>query len=378
LGKGVAQTLLAQGETRVCEVSPQRTVQYCRHGRSQDKTDDVDALASARLLVAEGEHLPVVRRDDLSAELRLLSDHRDNMLAERTRLINQLRAQMLQVTPLYKEESGLLTEARGVQYGRDLVVPAANRVLHTRLLIVHQLTTQLVSLDREIAAKRPGGAVGRGPKRYYVEIHPEEIRGFLDLVTHPWVAAVSRAVLGPDYKIVEIGFDVPLPGAVDQPWHRDFPAPEDTLTRRRLNSLAFNLTTVDVCEDMGPFEVAPGTQWDDPTLFEHDMFPPKALYGRYEQRAQRKMLRMGDISARSALTIHRGTANHSDKQRPALVLGVDAPGANNAERHDLQLSWAYDETLPESVRQHLTCRVVERLEPIVQGHTIEGLMMGEA
>jgi len=228
------------------------------------------------------------------------------------------------------------------------------------------------------ALKRPGGAVGRGPKRYYVEIHPEGIRGFLDLVTHPWVVAVSRAVLGPDYKIVEIGFDVPLPGAVDQPWHRDFPVPEDTLTGRRLNSLAFNLTTVDVCEDMGPFEVAPGTQWDDPTTFEHGMFPPKTLYGRYLERAQRKMPRMGDISARSALTIHRGTKNHSDKQRPALVLGVDAPGAINAERHDLQCSRAYDETLPESVRQHLTCRVVERLEPIVQAHSIEGLMMGEA
>ena len=36
------------------------------------------------------------------------------------------------------------------------------------------------------ALQRPGGAVGRGPKRHYVEIHPEDIRGFIDLVTHPW------------------------------------------------------------------------------------------------------------------------------------------------------------------------------------------------
>jgi len=228
------------------------------------------------------------------------------------------------------------------------------------------------------ALDRPGGAVGRGRHRYYVEIHPEDIRGFVDLVTHPWVVAVCKAVLGPDYKVVEIGFDVPLPGALDQPWHRDFPAPEDTLTGRRLNSLAFNLTTVDVSADMGPFEVAPGTQWDDPTEFEHGMFPPKSFYGRYEGRAQRKTPKMGDISARSVLTIHRGTENHSDKQRPALVLGVDAPGANNAERHDLQLSRTYYEALPEAVRQHITCRVVEKLEPIVQGHTIEGLMMGDA
>lgn len=230
----------------------------------------------------------------------------------------------------------------------------------------------------EDALRRPGGAVGRGPKRHYVEIHPEDIRGFKELITHPWVTAVSEAVLGKDYKIVEIGFDVPNPGAMDQPWHRDFPAPPETIIGRRINSLAFNLTAVDVFEDMGPFEIAPGTQWDLPTDFEHEMFPPKSFYPRYLARAERKMPMRGDISVRSALTIHRGTANHSNKARPVLVLGVDAPDARNAERHDLQMTHAYYEALPEWIKPHITCRLVDRLEPIVQGHTIEGLMMGEA
>jgi hypothetical protein len=230
----------------------------------------------------------------------------------------------------------------------------------------------------EDALQRPGGAVGRGPKRHYVEIHPEDIRGFVDLCMHPWVIAVCEAVLGPDYKIVEIGFDVPNPGSMDQPWHRDFPAPDDTIIGRRLNSLAFNLTLVDVEENMGPFEIAPGTQWDLPEGFQHGMFPARELWSRYQQRAQKKYPKMGDISARSALTIHRGTANQSNKARPALVLGVDAPGGINAERHDLQITRNYFERLPEFLKQHLTYRLVDQLEPIVQGHTIEGLMMGEA
>src|SRR5437763_2378752 len=87
------------------------------------------------------------------------------------------------------------------------------------------------------ALARPGGAAGPGPKRYYVELHPERMRGFVDLATHPWVTTVCESVLGPDYRIVEIGFDVPGPGAVNQPWHRDFPAPAETLVGRRLNSL---------------------------------------------------------------------------------------------------------------------------------------------
>jgi hypothetical protein len=228
------------------------------------------------------------------------------------------------------------------------------------------------------ALKRPGGAVGRGPKRHYVEIHPEDIRGFVDLATHPWVKAVCEAVLGPEYKIVEIGFDVPNPGAVDQPWHRDFPAPEDTMKGRRLNSLAFNLTTVDVEPEMGPFEIAPGTQWDDGSEFEDEMFPSKELYSRYESRAERKMPKMGDISVRSALTIHRGTTNYSNKSRPVLVLGVDAPGANNHERHDLQVTKKFYDTFSVDLKSHMLCRIVDELEVIEQGHTIEGLKMGEA
>lgn len=78
------------------------------------------------------------------------------------------------------------------------------------------------------------------------------------------------------------------------------------------------------------------------------------------------------------MTIHRGTANNSDKPRPALVLGVDAPGAMNAERHDLQLTKTFFETLPQSLKDHLTYRLVDELEPIHQAHSIEGLMMGEA
>jgi ectoine hydroxylase-related dioxygenase (phytanoyl-CoA dioxygenase family) len=160
-----------------------------------------------------------------------------------------------------------------------------------------------------------------------------------------------------------------------QPWHRDFPSPEATLVGRRLNSLAFNLTTVDVTEEIGPFEIATGTQWDD--LAGGDlMFPDKALYPRYEARAQRKLPQVGDISARSALTIHRGTANRSQLSRPVFVLGVDAPDARNAEKHDLQVTRGYWEALPEAVRAHLTCRVVDSLEDIYQAHTIEGLRMG--
>jgi ectoine hydroxylase-related dioxygenase (phytanoyl-CoA dioxygenase family) len=228
------------------------------------------------------------------------------------------------------------------------------------------------------ARSRENGAVGRGPNRYYVEIHPEQLRGFVDLVDHPWVRSVAEAVLGPQYQIVEVGFDIPFAGAKNQPWHRDFPMPEETRSQGRLTSLAFNLTAVDTTEEMGPFEIAPGTQWDWSEEFDHGMFPPKSMYPRYAERAVRKYPQMGDMSVRSALTIHRGTENRSQLSRPVLVLGLDAPGAGNAEHHDLAVTHDYHAALPQRVRDHLACPVVDQLTPITQKHTIEGLVMGEA
>ena len=226
------------------------------------------------------------------------------------------------------------------------------------------------------AMTREGGAVNRGPERWYVEMHPEELRGFVDLVTHPWVRAVSEEVLGPNYEIVELGFDIPFDGAVLQPWHRDFPSTPETFRDRRLTSLAFNLTAVDTIPAMGGFEIAPGTQWEEGADFEDGMFPDRSHWPRYEALGQTRLPQMGDISARSALTIHRGTPNRSGLPRPVLVLGVDAPGAGHAALHDMQVTKGFYERLPADVKRHLHARVVDRLEPIVQKHQIDKLVTG--
>ncbi len=80
LGTGVARFLHAPGEAAVREVRPQRTARYRRRSHTQDKTDQADALAIARLLLAEGASLLYVPRDDVSTALHLL--------------INQLPSQM--------------------------------------------------------------------------------------------------------------------------------------------------------------------------------------------------------------------------------------------------------------------------------------------
>jgi len=241
---------------------------------------------------------------------------------------------------------------------------------------VDRLRAEIMDIFAEMRAV-PGGALPRGPERWYVEIQPERLSGFAAIAAHPWFVAVCTAVLGPDYRIVEVGFDIPFPGAADQPWHRDFAAPEATTRGRRLNSLAFNMSAVDTRPEHGPFEIAPGTQWDTFAGCDKGMFPPRELWERYEERAVRKLPQRGDISARSALTIHRGTANTSDEPRPVLVIGVDAPDATNGAHHDLQATASWLAGLPPVVRDHLPARIVERLEPVIQNHVIGGLVAAD-
>jgi hypothetical protein len=183
-------------------------------------------------------------------------------------------------------------------------------------------------------------------------------------------------VLGPDYQIVEVGFDVPFQGARVQPWHRDFPSPRESYEDRRITSLAFNMTGVDVTTEMGPFEIAVGTQWDDGREWKAEMFPEPSLWPRFEKRGVRKYPEMGDLSCRSALTVHRGTPHESPIARPVVVLGVDAPGAGHAALHDMMVTKEFHQSLPQGVRDHLVCRVVDKLIPITQKHDIEGLVMG--
>lgn len=227
------------------------------------------------------------------------------------------------------------------------------------------------------ARSHPDGTVGRGPDRHYFAVPPERVRGFVDLVTHPAVTGLSELVLGPEWTVVELGFDVPLPGAVDQPWHRDFGMPPETRDRGLLTSLAFNVTTVTVTPEMGPLQIVPGSQWEDGSTFEYGMFPPAERAAGYAARATPRLPRAGDASVRTGLALHRGTANRSGTARPVLILGVVAPHVQTADAHDLVLTRRYAETLPAAVRDHLRCTMlVDELRPVPQRHDIEGLKMG--
>jgi transposase len=81
--------LLGRGET-VVRVPPKLMAGQRRGGRERGKSDSIDALAVARAALREPK-LPLATLERAGRELKLLVDHRDDLVGERTRVCNRLR-----------------------------------------------------------------------------------------------------------------------------------------------------------------------------------------------------------------------------------------------------------------------------------------------
>jgi transposase len=99
VSRRLEQALIAAGE-RVVRVPPQRMGASRRGEREPGKSDEIDALAIARAVVKDGvESFPAAHLDEQAMEIRLLSDHRRDLVAERTRVQNRLRWHLLELSP---------------------------------------------------------------------------------------------------------------------------------------------------------------------------------------------------------------------------------------------------------------------------------------
>lgn len=89
LSRRLDAELVRAGEA-VVRVSPKLMAGARRSGRELGKSDPIDALAVARAVLREPD-LPVATLDGPDRELRLLVDHREDLVGERTRHEQRLR-----------------------------------------------------------------------------------------------------------------------------------------------------------------------------------------------------------------------------------------------------------------------------------------------
>lgn len=134
------------------EVPPQLTAQARRQGRSQAKTDPIDALLIARITLRDA-NLPTVRGDGPLEALRSLVDYRRELLAERTRLSNRLHADLEQLRPGYQTRLPSLAHPTTVDRARRLLSDNSRTragIARQRLTRLRQLHTQIAELTAQI------------------------------------------------------------------------------------------------------------------------------------------------------------------------------------------------------------------------------------
>ena len=151
LSRRLEADLLAGGEV-IVRVPPKMMAHARDAARTYGKSDPIDALAVARAALRE-PNLPRARLDGPSRELRLLVDHREDLVRDRTAHINRLRWHLHELDPGWDPAPRSLTrtaslDAAGARLeGSEGMVARIARDLVAR---ISDLTVAANSLEAEI------------------------------------------------------------------------------------------------------------------------------------------------------------------------------------------------------------------------------------
>ena len=151
LSRRLEADLLAGGE-QIVRVPP-KLMAHCRDSaRTYGKSDPIDALAVALAALRE-PGLPTARLDGPEREVRLLTDHREDLVGERTRAMNRLRWHLHELDPDWDLAPRALTRKKtitavtGRLAGMDGLVARLAADLAGR---IETLTGDINALEKEI------------------------------------------------------------------------------------------------------------------------------------------------------------------------------------------------------------------------------------
>jgi transposase len=146
LGRHLAVRLAGSGES-VVDVPPKLSarVRVLSSGNSR-KNDELDALATA-LAASRNERLAAVDPEAASEAMRLLSERREDLVAERTRALNRLHGLLRDLLP--GGVAGKLSAPRAARILRGIRPKVASARLRRRL--ASEVLRDVRTLDRKIA-----------------------------------------------------------------------------------------------------------------------------------------------------------------------------------------------------------------------------------
>jgi transposase len=154
LSRRLEADLLAAGE-QIARVPPKLMAHARDAARTYGKSDPIDALAVARAALRYPD-LPIAQLDGPARELRLLVDHREDLVSERTRCINRLRWHLHELDPAWDPTARSLTSYKNIDavagrlVGIEGMVP---RIASEIIAQVRDLTIRERALEREITER---------------------------------------------------------------------------------------------------------------------------------------------------------------------------------------------------------------------------------
>jgi transposase len=146
--RGLEQTLLGRGE-RLLRVPPRLTAPQRRRGRTRGKSDRIDALAVARAALQEPQLQGPHAGEETLRELKLLVDHRDDLVDERRRCQQRLRWHLHELDAMLQVPLGALDRAVWLE---RLARQLARREQTTQIRIARDLLARCKTLTRSILA----------------------------------------------------------------------------------------------------------------------------------------------------------------------------------------------------------------------------------
>jgi transposase len=162
LSARLERDLLSGGE-RVVRVPPKLMAQTRASARTRGKSDPIDALAVARAVLREPD-LPVAAHDEVSRELKLLVDRREDLVGERTRMINRFRWHLHELDPHLDPSKASLDRAKTrAQLAEQLAVHTGlvAELARDILADIDRITLAINALEKRISGRveEPGAAL---------------------------------------------------------------------------------------------------------------------------------------------------------------------------------------------------------------------------
>jgi transposase len=153
ISRRLERDLLGAGES-VTRVPPKLMARVRRSARQQGKSDPIDAMSVARAAQREDD-LPTARLDGDERKVRLLTDHREDLVNERTRCQNRLHWHLheldpeLEIAPCSLDRYVVLKRLRAICAGHPGTVAEIAAELIDK---IRALTVRINDLERQITS----------------------------------------------------------------------------------------------------------------------------------------------------------------------------------------------------------------------------------